>query len=107
SAAQRLTAEQTTILLLLYLCALASKEMAVTLPVFVFMYEWLYHGRKVPRSAFLWIAVPVTAAYIAYKITGAQAMTANPDYLPHLSARVFLAAWRHYLPDLFYRTIRF
>ena len=114
--ARQLTWPQAATVLLLYACALESKEMAVTLPVLVVLYDLIYGKRKASlagfsdwwrRSRFLWISIPVTFAFVAYKTTGAHPMTLNPEYHPHFSARVFLAAWRHYLPDLFYGTIRF
>src|SRR5260370_35464333 len=39
------TWRQNGVLLILYLCALGSKEMAVGLPLYVTIYEWLYHGQ--------------------------------------------------------------
>ncbi|HWC98799.1 MAG TPA: glycosyltransferase family 39 protein [Candidatus Sulfopaludibacter sp.] len=101
---------QTAGLLLLYACALASKEMAVTLPVYVAVYEWIFHRKEWRRAAsmpFLWIGVPLTAAYALWKVAGPHAMTANPAYAQHLSLHAFLAASKSYLNDLFYGAIGF
>lgn len=76
------TWKQTAELLALYLCSLASKEMAVTLPVYVVLYEWIYHRgqwRRILGIHFLWLSVPLTAAYAAWK---------SPDRTP----------WRPILP---------
>jgi hypothetical protein len=101
---------QTAGLLVLYGCALASKEMAVMLPVYVVLYEWIFHRaewRRVIRIPLLWIAIPLTALYAARKVAGPHAMAANPDYAPHISLHAFLAAWKWYLGDLFYGVVAF
>lgn len=97
------TWRQTMALLGLYACALASKEMAVLFPVYVALYE----GRRLVRNRFLWLAVPLTAVYAAWKVAGPHPMTANPAYAVHLSLHVFLSAWKAYLNDLFYGVIAF
>ena len=87
--------------LALYVCALASKEMAVLLPVYIVIYK----GRAAIRSRFLWLAVPLTAAFAIWKVAGP--MTANPAYALHPSLHAFLVAWKAYLHDLFYGYIDF
>jgi len=54
---RRLTAMQMAGFLLLTLCALNSKEMAVTLPVVLLAYECVYHppGRRTPRGLLVWL----------------------------------------------------
>ena len=106
------------VLLALYGCALASKEIAVVTPVFVALYEcinfsgkqrsfagvrsWLRHG-----TGFLCFGTLITIAYVAMKMVGEHAMSANPDYAPHLSLHVYFAGWKHYLDELFYGAVRF
>jgi hypothetical protein len=101
---------QTAGLLALYGCALASKEMAVMLPVYVVVYEWIFHRKefgRVWRMGFLWVAVPVSAVYGFWKVAGPHAMTANPAYAQHISLHAFLTASKSYLNDLFYGAIAF
>jgi hypothetical protein len=101
---------QTAGLLALYGCALASKEMAVLLPLYLILYEWIFHRpawRRIIQIPLIWIAIPLTALYAARKVAGPHAMAANPDYAPHISLRVFLAAWKWYLRDLFYGVVAF
>jgi hypothetical protein len=101
---------QTAALLALYACALASKEMAVVLPLYVVLYEWIFHRkerRRVIRMPLLWVAIPLTMLYATRKVTGPHAMAANPDYAPHISLHAFLIAWRWYLGDLFYGVMAF
>lgn len=102
---------QTSALLALYVLALGSKEMAVVLPLYILSYEALYgkdFGAWLRRGAwFWWLSLPLTLAYAARKLAGPHAMTANPDYAPHLTAHAFFLGWRHYLPDLFYGAVGF
>jgi hypothetical protein len=106
------------LLIVLYGCALASKEIAVVTPVFVAIYEclnfsgkprsaagiryWLFHG-----AVFLCTSTLIAIAYVVAKTTGPGAMTANPDYAPHLSLAGYFAAWKHYLDQLFYGAVAF
>jgi hypothetical protein len=107
----------TVFCIFLYLCALNSKEMAVTLPFVLLAYELLIGPEKseswrsqlnaARRSGFVWIACAITLIYIYGKIAGPGRITTNPDYTPVYSLHTFLSGWRHYLTDLFYGTIRF
>ena len=112
------TWRQNCVLLILYICALGSKEMAVVLPLYVTIYEWLYHGeirhpwshfsKWLARGAqFFWISIPVTVLYVVLKLTGPHSMTTNPAYAPHVSIHVFMSRWKYYLTDLFYGVITF
>jgi hypothetical protein len=62
-----------------FLCALNSKEMAITLPLVILAYEWLYHRPAVRsvRDLRLWLTGPALTALIAGIVT-----------LPYLYARV-------------------
>ena len=108
-AGARWTARPVAAMFLLYLAALASKEMAVALPVWIGLYELICANGKAwwKRLWFVWASLPVTTAYVAIKVAGANRMTLNPDYRLHLSLHAFLAGWRHYLPDLFYGAAQF
>jgi hypothetical protein len=105
------------LVLALYLCALGAKEMAVTLPLFLALYDVIYRP-PAPRLAAvlrwvagelrrLWPFALVTAAFILHKTTGPGRMTANAAYLPGFSWHVLAANWRHYAYDLFYGAIQF
>jgi hypothetical protein len=112
------TWRQDGVLLILYLCALGSKEIAVVLPLYVTIYEWLYHSEVqypwphlskwlLHGAQFLWVSVPITVLYVVLKLTSPHSMTANPAYAPHISMHVFMARWKFYLTDLFYGSITF
>jgi len=85
--------------LALYICALNSKEMAVTLPVMVLIYEFLKAPRWGDWKAFLrwsWsFALPslitglLTAAYIYGKTHGNLSLTRLDTYRPKIS-------WHHF-----------
>jgi hypothetical protein len=93
--------------LALYICALLSKEMAVTLPLMLVLYDLIYLRRPplewLRREARIhWPMLAVTAAYIGRKLTAPGGMTWNPAYQPHFTLTTLMAGWKHYLTDLFY-----
>ena len=97
----------------LYICALNSKEMAVTLPLFVAVYEWLYHPPKRARSLLAWplregrtmvLTGLLTVAYVAGKLGGSGALTEDPAYRLTISPVRFLKAFHLYLNPLFYQS---
>jgi hypothetical protein len=100
---------QSAALIVLYAAALNAKEMAVTLPAFVVLYELLYHTREKgwTRWRFVMLAIPVTAAFLAWKLGGPGRMADNPAYAIELKTAVFLRNWRHFLNDLFYGLVEF
>ena len=59
-------ARQTALFLALYLCALNSKEMAVTLPPMLLVYEWIYHR---PVAFIPWLRGPARVALFAAALT--------------------------------------
>jgi hypothetical protein len=110
--------QQSAVLVALYLCGLAAKEPAVIVPPLIVLYEWLYHARRpytwdalrrwLARGAwFLYVSVPLTVLYIVFRTMSGHAMTNNPDFTPHLTLHAWLAAWKHYLGDLFYGAVAF
>lgn len=58
---------QIAVFLALYVCALNSKEMAVTLPPMLLVYEWIYHRHGAPGVAgcVTWIRGPARTAWCA------------------------------------------
>ena len=96
-------------ILILYSCALGSKEMAVALPVVLVLYELVYHQNQflhrniianLFKPHFLTIAglAILTAAYSAVKLVSDNPMSINPAYSAELSFGKFTAALGHYLP---------
>jgi len=96
----------------LYICALNSKEMAVTLPVIVLIYELLKSSRWVGWNAFLsWIwrdAAPalisgaITAFYVYSKIGGIKSTTGSDAYRPIYSWHNFMTSNASFVGELLY-----
>ena len=96
-----LRASQVCVFLALYIGALDSKEMAVSLPVMVVAYELLFEGRK----AKLWpgiAAAALTAIFIAGKTIGAGALTDLEPYRPLFTWARYSESSTRFLNTLFY-----
>jgi hypothetical protein len=103
---------QLVLFLLLYVCALNSKEMAVTLPVIVLIYELLNTPRWTSWNAFLswtWrcatpslIAGAVTAIYLYNKIYGTGSLTRFDSYRPSYSWHNFVTSNTRFVGELLY-----
>ena len=86
--------------LALDLCALNSKEMAVTLPLVLVCYEWIYHRRGPTRLA-LWSAA-LTAVDVFGKVFGPDAMVNAEAYHPVFALRRVRDFQRLSLGDLLF-----
>lgn len=101
-----LSAARIVSILLLFVCGLNSKEFAICLPLFVFAWEVLFNGVKLPaflrtRAAGLIVAMSlVVIVYAVGKLHGAAAMSNNPSYRPEYSYARFTETWGEYLKDL-------
>ncbi len=104
---------QTAVFLLLFLCALNSKEMAVSIPVMILLYEWIYYRPKDWRwsTLFAWVQGPARVALIAgaldlvdiySKVAGAQAMAASDAYHPVFTLARLHAFQQTAMRDLFF-----
>ena len=101
----------------IYLCALNSKEMAVSLPVLVGVYELWHHPPRSFRWADLqpwlaregrgaWVVGLLTLPYVIGK-TQAGPMVGIPAYRPVFSLTVFMDQWADFLQQIFQDTQRF
>jgi hypothetical protein len=86
--------------LALNLCALNSKEMAVTLPLVLLVYEWIYH-RRGPTRMILYSAA-LTAVDVYGKVFGPNAMVNAEAYHPVFSLRRVRDFQRLSLGDLLF-----
>jgi hypothetical protein len=108
---------ENVLLLALFLCALNSKEMAVTLPVILLVYEWIYHhpAPSAPgarAAAFTsWLRGPARTALLAAvlcvldvygKVWGAEPLIAAPGYHPVFNLQRVRAFQRMSLGDLLF-----
>ncbi len=92
--------------LALYVCALNSKEMAVTLPVVLFGYELILgrsgQGPQTGRRLIARWGPPVLSAVMAVpfvfgKFAASSPLMGNEAYRVHLGVRTYLRALAHYL----------
>jgi len=98
--------------LALYICALNFKEMAVTLPVIILIYEFLKASRWVDWKAFVrwsWsFALPslitglLTAVYILGKTRGAGSLTRLDPYRPKISWHHFTTSNTKFVSELLF-----
>jgi hypothetical protein len=108
---------QTAAFLGLYLCALNSKEIAVTMPVMLLAYEWLY--RRPPplrwKEVAGWLRGPgrvlclaglLNVVCIYGKAFGQYGLMKNPAYRPVYSWARFADFQERYLSNIFYRLDR-
>lgn len=103
---------QLVLFLALYVCAINSKEMAVTLPVIVLIYELLKSSHWTTWNAFFsWtrrcaspalIAGAITAIYVYSKLYGTGSLTRFEAYRPIYSWHSFLTSNARFVGDLLY-----
>jgi len=86
-------------LLVLFVCALNSKEMAIALPAVLALYELLYSRRRAMRL--IAVGAIVTVVFMAGR---AAAMVANPAYRPEIGWTRFDRTTEHFLNELFVLT---
>jgi hypothetical protein len=92
---------ETAAFLALYICALNSKEMAVTLPAALATYEWIYHGRPELnwRGLLHWLRGPGRAAMMAGLLAALSVYGKmhGPSALGNVSAYHPVFSWQRFL----------
>jgi hypothetical protein len=101
---------QVAIFLLLYICALNSKEMALTLPLIALIYEilkWLHASNWKLLVRHNWrsavpplVAGALTAIYIYGKTHGSNSLITHDVYRPRYSWHTFLASNAQFVSEL-------
>jgi hypothetical protein len=105
---------RSAVFLALYVAALDAKEMAVSLPVLLILYELIYFppasfsARKIGEWAvtncrLAAIAGLMTAPYVWAKLLAQSPFSQLPSYHPEITLHQFLATYGAYLDALFYR----
>ncbi len=109
------TALQLCALTGLFLAALDSKEIAITLPIAILLYELVFHGqsvihperpilRSLVRQFALVLLTGIISLIFAVEITtGPNAITKAGGYGLTVSLHTYLQAWAHYIADDIYR----
>lgn len=93
------------ILLVLYVCALNSKEMGVMLPLWLAAYEWWYRdapGLRVRTLVPVAIAGVMALIYIAGKMRGSDSLAQFEAYRPSFTVHKYFETSQAYLNLLFY-----
>lgn len=101
-AGKTLRPRQWIVFLALYICALDSKELAVTLPLCILFYEAIWHRLKGSVRA-VTISALVTLPYVIGKLSGPDSLAANPLYRPAISPSRYLHTFHLYLNVFFYQ----
>jgi hypothetical protein len=99
--ATALTIREACIFLALYICALDSKEMAVSLPVLILAYELLFRRPKAKVATGL-IAAAVTLVFILAKTVGPAALTSIGGYRPEYTWARFTDSITRFSNEIFY-----
>jgi hypothetical protein len=86
-----------------YVLALDAKEMAVTLPLMILLYECIFHGPRLRNPQAVLVTGAITLVYVAGKLTGPGSLVENPRYALSISPGRFLDTFHLYLNPLFYR----
>ncbi len=91
----------------LYVCALDSKEMAVTLPLFLGLYEWIYHRPGERRWRGVVVTGALTVVFLIGRLTGEYSLARMAMYRPVFTWDRFMLTSRAFLGDLFFLVDRF
>jgi hypothetical protein len=103
---QYLNTRTLIVFLFLYVCALNSKEMAVTLPAILFVYELVFGrdvhavqspGHRVSRWGPAVLTAVLAVPYVLGKFASPSPLTGNDAYRLHLGLRTYFRALGHYL----------
>src|ERR1019366_7269931 len=105
-----LTGRQVAAIFGLYVCALNSKEMAVTLPLLLGIYEWLYHPSPSWRRKDLcvwarcqaWMVASVAVVTLVFAIgrgSGSDSVVHHSAYRPLFTWGRFMETSRHFFKD--------
>jgi hypothetical protein len=96
----------------LYICALNAKEIAVTLPASLLVYEWLYHGLPLaPRKFVRWlfrggrvvfVTGVLTTAFVIGRGLGGGSLLNNPAYRPIFTWARFMQTSQHFTRELLF-----
>ena len=102
---------QAAVWVALFVCALNSKEMAVTLPLLLLAYEWLYHPPVTRREWRTWIwkqnrlaliGIALNVIYLYGRKYGADPLMQMDAYRPVFTLRRAIEFHRAAIAELFY-----
>ena len=102
SAGEKLNWRQTLMCLVLYVGALNSKEIGVTLPLLLLGYEALYHQRTARQVRTPLIACGMAMAYTIGKLAVSDSRAGLSVYRPLLTYVQYITNSDHFLDEIFY-----
>ncbi len=113
---ERLTLRRTVLLVILYIAALEAKEMAVTLPAALLVYELLFHwpAQWTPAALLAWLrtdGLPVaitgalTLVYVVGKTTGPDSVSRTPAYTLHFGWIRYLESTSRFIQTILDRRV--
>jgi hypothetical protein len=105
---------EVAVLSVLYICALNAKEMAVTLPMFLAIYEWLYHRESMGgvRDCWKWpvregrgflVAGVISLAFVLGRFTTATGLRENEAFQTQFTIRRFMETSTNFISPLLFR----
>ena len=78
----------------LFICALNAKEMAVTLPAALLVYELVYHRQNLSfDSLAVWILTALAVPFVFGKLSPDSVFSHNGSYLLNISPSTYLPQW--------------
>lgn len=95
--------------LALYICALNSKEMAITLPAVLVVYEWLYQDTRdwmrwsLTQGRALLIAGCFTLLFVIGRSMGSESLTRIGDYRPVFTYEQVMISSRNFISGVFFK----
>jgi hypothetical protein len=98
---RQLTRWELVVCCLLYICALNSKEMAVTLPVALLLYELIYNREALASPGILLTGI-ATLVFVIGRAQGSESLLRIGDYRPHFTVAQFLATSRNFFDYTFF-----
>jgi hypothetical protein len=101
----------------LYICTLNAKEIALTLPLFLVIYELLYQSLSLRSLYSLWrwsktygrpilLTGVLSIAFVIGRASGTESLLTNTAYQPVFSWERFMATSEGFLNSLFFQTDR-
>jgi hypothetical protein len=96
---RRLSIGQQAILAALVLCAMNSKEMALTLPAILLAYEWIYHPSGSRQHSAVLMAACLASLDLYGKVFGYDALTGMEGYRPVFTWQRFVDYQKTFLGD--------
>lgn len=94
------------LIMALYGAALGSKEMAITVPAVLVLYEIVFHPNAKNLRARLFpigVLALMTAVYMALKVWVPNQMSSNSGYAPHLRLSFVWKSYLHFYQLLFFK----